>query len=113
MLYFCIHTALLLISPFMPFLSEELFQRLPTPAPSPPASVCVAAYPDPADFEVFLDEKSEEDFKFGMKIVSEVRSAKTKYDIPSKTSVDLYLQTGSDAVTGVLSGLSREVASLG
>ncbi|KAF2351193.1 Methionyl/Valyl/Leucyl/Isoleucyl-tRNA synthetase anticodon-binding [Trinorchestia longiramus] len=50
-LWTCLHTGLRLISPFMPFLSEELFQRLPLPAgeQQPPESVCVAPYPETDD----------------------------------------------------------------
>jgi hypothetical protein len=43
-LFVCADTALRLISPFMPFISEELWQRLPhKPTTSP--SICVTAYP--------------------------------------------------------------------
>merc|ERR1719348_2788424 len=45
-LYTALHTGLLLISPFMPFLSEELFQRLPQRTENEPPSVCITAYPE-------------------------------------------------------------------
>jgi valyl-tRNA synthetase len=43
-LYVCADTALRLISPFMPFISEELWQRLPNKH-SKSASICVTEYP--------------------------------------------------------------------
>lgn len=46
-LYTALEVALTLISPFMPFLSEELFQRLPPRTPTRPPSICVAPYPEP------------------------------------------------------------------
>ena len=39
-----------LLHPFMPFVTEELWQRLPRPAEgAQPASVMVAPYPQPSD----------------------------------------------------------------
>lgn len=46
-LYTALYTGLALISPFMPFLSEELFQRLPPRTSSQPPSLCVTPYPEP------------------------------------------------------------------
>lgn len=43
-LYYVVDTALRLISPFMPFLSEELWQRLPH-GKDREESICVASYP--------------------------------------------------------------------
>lgn len=45
-LYTCLDVALRLISPFMPFISEELFQRLPRRSNGEAPSICVTPYPD-------------------------------------------------------------------
>jgi valyl-tRNA synthetase len=47
-LYHTLHVFLRLASPFMPFLTEELYQRLPRRPDADCPSVCVAAYPTPA-----------------------------------------------------------------
>lgn len=44
-LYFALHSGLRLLSPFMPFITEELFQRLPGAVNEAP-SICVAPYPE-------------------------------------------------------------------
>jgi valyl-tRNA synthetase len=45
-LYTTLHVGLRLLSPFMPFITEELFQRLPhIPGENAP-SICIAQYPD-------------------------------------------------------------------
>lgn len=46
-LYTCLDVALRLIHPFMPFVSEELYQRLPRRISEAPPSICVTAYPLP------------------------------------------------------------------
>ena len=44
-LYLCMDWGLRLLHPMMPFLTEELYQRLPTSA-SKAESICIAAYPE-------------------------------------------------------------------
>ena len=44
-LYTCLDTAMKLISPFMPYISEELWQRLPRRSGENPPSICVSQYP--------------------------------------------------------------------
>ena len=48
-LYTCLDVGLRLLSPFMPFVTEELFQRLPRRTPQAPPSLCVTAYPEPSE----------------------------------------------------------------
>uniref|UniRef100_A0A8C6HE13 Valine--tRNA ligase n=1 Tax=Mus spicilegus TaxID=10103 RepID=A0A8C6HE13_MUSSI len=48
-LYTCLDVGLRLLSPFMPFVTEELFQRLPRRTPKAPASLCVTPYPEPSE----------------------------------------------------------------
>lgn len=46
-LYTCLEVGLRLLSPLMPFVTEELYQRLPRRNPqSDPPSICVTSYPD-------------------------------------------------------------------
>lgn len=44
-LYNCLDIGLRLIHPFMPFISEELYQRLPRRSSNDPPSICVTSYP--------------------------------------------------------------------
>ena len=46
-LYICLDNGLRLIAPIMPFVSEELYQRLPKPnkGQNSPPSLCVTPYP--------------------------------------------------------------------
>lgn len=48
-LYTCLDVGLRLLSPFMPFVTEELFQRLPRRMPQAPPSLCVTSYPEPSE----------------------------------------------------------------
>jgi len=44
--YTCLENGLILLSPFMPFVTEELFQRLPRRRDEAPPSICVTPYPE-------------------------------------------------------------------
>ena len=49
-LYSCLDGGLRLISPFMPYISEELFQRLPRWDGSEPPSIMVTPFPKAAEY---------------------------------------------------------------
>ena len=51
-MYACIDAGLRLLSPFMPFITEELYQRLPGHTIAP--SIVVASYPQPCDVWSFF-----------------------------------------------------------
>ena len=51
-LYTCVETFLRALSPFMPYLTEELYQRLGEYSPDIAESICIAQYPSPADVSV-------------------------------------------------------------
>ena len=44
-LYTCLDVGLRLLHPFMPFVSEELYQRLPRRSDKHASSICIAPYP--------------------------------------------------------------------
>uniref|UniRef100_A0A803SSC4 valine--tRNA ligase n=1 Tax=Anolis carolinensis TaxID=28377 RepID=A0A803SSC4_ANOCA len=71
-LYTCLDAGLRLLSPFMPFVTEELFQRLPRRCPSSdPPSICVTSYP----------------IDFVLNIIKAVRSLRADYNL-TKTKAD-------------------------
>jgi valyl-tRNA synthetase len=52
-LYTCLDVGLRAISPFMPFVSEELYQRLPRRTGKEPPSICITPYPKPSEVSLF------------------------------------------------------------
>merc|ERR1712200_246484 len=90
-LYICLDVGLRLISPFMPFISEELFQRLPRWKESEPPSIMVTPFPKLEDIN-FRNVEVEEEVKFIQKVASVVRSTRADYNLPNKTRTELYLQ---------------------
>ena len=88
-LYACLDVGLRLISPFMPFISEELYQRLPRRQPKTDApSICVSPYPQPAEFSSFRDVEVEAMVKLNQEAISKVRSLRADYQLTVKTKTD-------------------------
>jgi valyl-tRNA synthetase len=80
-LYRTLDVALRLLHPFMPFITEELWQRLPRSKEGAPASVMLAPYPEP---DSTLEFKSDaEDYELGLRCAGGVRSLAADYNIRS------------------------------
>lgn len=94
-LYTTLDVGLRLLSPFMPFLTEELYQRLPRKSCWEPASVCVTCYPEVEEHS-WRDLELEAEVEVMQKVVHSIRSAKSDNKIPSKTKVEAYA-VGSDS----------------
>ncbi|KAK9405835.1 valine-tRNA ligase [Crotalus adamanteus] len=90
-LYTCLDAGLRLLSPFMPFVTEELFQRLPRRSPSSdPPSICVTPYPTTEQFH-WRNEELDHTFDFILNIIKAVRFLRADYNL-TKTKADCYLQ---------------------
>lgn len=80
-LHCCMEGGLRLLAPFMPFVTEELWQRLPHDPPAPP-SLCVCPYPQP---EVFCweDPELENTMEFVLSIVRALRGLRAEHGLTS------------------------------
>ncbi|XP_067941073.1 valine--tRNA ligase-like isoform X2 [Watersipora subatra] len=105
-LYTCLDTALRLIHPFMPFVSEELYQRLPRRLPDLPPSLCVTPYPLPSQLDRMRDTSLEACVSHAFECVKTVRSMKATYQLPNKTKVEAWFCCHDDAVKERLESLS-------
>lgn len=88
-LYRALETSLRLLSPFMPFITEELYQRLPRPKhiiESIP-SICVSQYPDELE-SLWKNDVIEKEVDFIQKIAKSIRSARSDYNLPNKTKTE-------------------------
>ncbi len=97
-LYACLDAGLRLISPFMPFVSEELYQRLPRMSAQAPPSIMVSKYPNVKEYP-YRNEKIEAEVELMQKVVATVRSTRSDYNLPNKSKTELHLKVfGSDEV---------------
>ncbi|GMR32510.1 hypothetical protein PMAYCL1PPCAC_02705, partial [Pristionchus mayeri] len=86
----CATEGLCLLSPLMPFVTEELWQRLPRRASSTAPSIVVAPYPETNDWS-FRDESLEKEVAAAMAVVKEVRSRRSDYELQPRTKANLLI----------------------
>ncbi|XP_048525235.1 valine--tRNA ligase [Dendroctonus ponderosae] len=97
-LYRTLHIGLRLLAPFMPFISEELYQRLPRSRAivETVPSICVESFPEKE--ANYVNEQIEKEVDFVQKVAKAIRSARSDYNLPNKTKTEAYLHS-KDAPT--------------
>jgi valyl-tRNA synthetase len=81
--------SLRLLHPVMPFLTEEVWQRLPGHEAIHPATICLAPYP--AREETWESAEVEADMEVLMHVVTRVRGLRSEMGLPPKARIALYL----------------------
>jgi valyl-tRNA synthetase len=104
-----IETALRALHPFMPFITEELWQRVPRPA-SRPASITLAPYPTAAEGQ--LDEEAERVFGAVSNAISAARSMRNEHGVPPSAEVPLNLRLSDPALIAALKAQSAIIKFL-
>ncbi|XP_077781306.1 valine--tRNA ligase, mitochondrial isoform X1 [Podarcis muralis] len=89
-LHSCADVALRLLSPFMPFLTEELWQRLPRIGSQSPPSICVARYPSAEQLAHWCHPDEEANFLLVQEVVRAVRALRATYQL-TKARPTVYL----------------------
>uniref|UniRef100_A0A131XVK0 Valine--tRNA ligase n=1 Tax=Ixodes ricinus TaxID=34613 RepID=A0A131XVK0_IXORI len=105
----CLHAGLRLLHPLMPFLTEELYQRLPRRSASLAPSICVDSYPEVTEFPP-RDESLEKGITFMQDLVHKVRSLRADYNL-TKNKVHLYAKC-SGSGREIISSLGGVIAAL-
>jgi valyl-tRNA synthetase len=96
-----LETTLRALHPFLPFITEELWQRLPRPA-SRPASVALSTYPTRSDGPE--SEQDEREMGVVMKVISAARTIRSEHELEKSAKIPVELR--ADAATRAL--LERE-----
>ncbi|CAG4959183.1 unnamed protein product [Parnassius apollo] len=109
-LYTTLEYGLKLLSPFMPFVTEELYQRLPRADTSCP-SICVASYPTESDTP-WRSEQLEADVETVLKMVHLIRSTRSEYNLTNKQKTTAHLIISPELKAEALRSLFRSLQSL-
>ena len=75
-------TSLKLLHPFIPFITEEVWQYLPEKETE---HIIVASYP--RVIEEQIDKKAEKEVKFLQELITSIRNIKSEYNLTSKTDL--------------------------
>ncbi len=102
-----LETAMRLLHPFMPFLSEEIWQTLPKPAAAS-QSIMITLYPI-TDVR-FVDDASEVSMALVQKVVTTIRGLRATHNVPSVFRSRVCLNVPDDYKKTILDGYQRLVA---
>ena len=82
-------TVLRLLHPIMPFVTEEIWQKLPPLQTTKAESLAVVKWPSFND--VYIDEDAERDFALIQLVIAEIRSLRSQYRVPPSKQVNVFL----------------------
>ncbi|XP_026274038.1 valine--tRNA ligase [Frankliniella occidentalis] len=91
----CVENILALLSPFMPFLTEELYQRL-SYFPKTSDSITKCHYPQPKEWMKWYNKSLESEIDLILKTASVIRHLKKKNGLKNKDTVSVALITKSE-----------------
>ena len=129
-LFYCIDTILRALHPMMPFVTEELWHRLPGHAERTAAriataggaavadkrvlsgSIMVAPYPVPAVTQEFYSPEAEADMALIDTIVGALRAAKASVNLKNAQKPPVFVSTKTAAVAALVNKEARNIATL-
>jgi len=114
-LFECLHHALRLTQPLMPFLCEELWQRLPR-KPSDDwmavESVCIAPWPTQQENSEWENTEIDTNMNTCMEIVRATRKLRDDYNLTKNQKTDLYVSCASEDVVTSMTSYKTSIATL-
>ena len=122
-LIFVLDTSLRLMHPLMPFVTEAIWDEMPaswldvdpaTGEAKRAEALMVAAWPEPADYERFVDEEAERSFELLRTVVAAARSTRARYRLSPKEhlAVAVKMSVEDAARFQTLSALAAELANV-
>jgi valyl-tRNA synthetase len=88
--FYVLHRFLKLLHPYMPFITEEIWQKLPT---KDGESIMISKWPEP---DGFVDEEALKNFDLIIDLVHEIREIRATFSIPPKRKVELLVKSKDD-----------------
>jgi valyl-tRNA synthetase len=108
-LAYVIEASLRALHPFIPFITEELWQRVPRPTDRP-ASIALAPYP--GDSTGRRDDRAERDMTALQEVISAARSIRSEHEVHPGAEVPLTLRTDDASIEALLRSEARAIRTL-
>ena len=111
-LVYVLDNALRLLHPFMPFITDEIWRKLPLDRNNLPASIMVAAWPDPSVLASYIDAYADQAIEVLKTVVGAARAVRARYGISPRQSLDVTVKTDAQ-LADLLAANGSLIKSLG
>ena len=102
MLVFVLDQVLRLLHPMMPFITEEIWGKLPLERSGEEPMLVVAAWPDADALARYRDPQAEAEIGVIQAIISALRTTRARYGISPKTALTATVRTSSPEQTKLI-----------
>ncbi|MEE1477295.1 MAG: valine--tRNA ligase, partial [Eggerthellaceae bacterium] len=110
-LVFVLDTALRLLHPAMPFVTEQIYQDMPGEKDSP--YLMMAAWPDAEELATYIDPAAERALAIVTQSVSGIRSIRARYGISPKTKLEMTVKAQSAEAVQLFEEQQNLIVALG
>jgi len=112
-MYTCLDFALRLIHPFMPFLTEELYQRLPRRPNDNTPSIMLTSYPTSSISASWANPQVEEEVKYAQEVARSIRTILSTYNVASSKRPKVYINAKTKETFETLQPYTDIIKALG
>ncbi len=98
-LIFVLDQALRLLHPMMPFITEEIWQKLPIEHETP--SIMVAKWPEATALASFVDDGAERAITLAMQAITAVRTTRSRYKLGNKKQLDVVVKAATEFIAAL------------
>lgn len=107
-LVYVLDQALRMLHPFMPFITEELWQKLPLQGAKD--SICISDFPVGLDH--FRDSALEEDFGLLKDAITGIRTVRSESNVPPSKKVQAMLLSSDESIRTRLEAYAKNIAHI-
>ncbi|KAF9547657.1 hypothetical protein EC957_008014 [Mortierella hygrophila] len=108
----CFDASLRMMHPFMPFVTEELWQRMLPEAAAGSTSIMVSSFPSSSELESWKDEAAEKDMEVALGVIQASRSLRQSHQVPMSKELPFTIWTNDTSLLAPGGALLESQSSL-